>query len=190
MEQFQGILGQYYQEVEPAIRKKLYAELKGDPSLPPVFVRLYELRYVDKQNPGNEVDLFLWHFVNLLQYHGAPELLKKKTKKDIVAVFQQLGLDPAALRTAEDERVLYWEYRNAARRYFGTFSAASYGRKLFGLRAAKEDEKLYRMRSDARKLSFGNAEKFDLTAETALFCRAVDDEYMAFFHSDKSLAEK
>ena len=79
MERFSGALGDYYREVEPSVRKKLFAELREDPALPEIFSRLYGLRYVDRQNPGNEVDLFLWHFVNLQQYNGAPGILRKKT---------------------------------------------------------------------------------------------------------------
>ena len=189
MEQFTGLLGEYYRETEPAARKALYARLQGDAALPPLFGRLYELRYVDPRNPGNEVDLFLWHLVNLQQYNSAPGLLKKKTRQDVLAALRRMGLDTEAPPSPEEEPYLYWELRNACRRYFGTFTAASYGRKLFGVLAGKEEEKSARMREDARKLSYGNAEKFDLKAETALFCRAVDEEFMAFFQTDRSLAE-
>ena len=189
MEQFQGILGEYYREVVPSARKKIFAELKKEGELPPVLPRLYELRYTDPENPGAEVDLFLWHYVNLLQYNSAPGLLKKKTRKDILAVYKRLGLPAEGTATPEEEPYLYWEYRNAARRYFGTLSAPSYGRKLFGVLAAKEDERSARMREDARKLSYGNGEKFDLAAESKLFCRAVDDEFMDYFRTDHSLAE-
>ena len=187
MESFSGVFEQYFREVEPSVRKQLYAALREDASLPPLVGRLYELRYVNPKDPGAEVDLFLWHLVNLLQYHNAPSLFKKKTRKDILGVFRALGLEAGQTRTPEEEQVLYWEFRNAARRYYGTVSSAGYGRKLFGILAGKEDEKLFRMREDARKLSFGNAEKYDLEAETALFCRAVNDEFMAFFQTERGL---
>ncbi len=188
MEAFTGMLAEYYHEVEPVARKKLFAAMAAEGALPPMTQRLYELRYKDLKAPDKEVDLFLWYYVNLQQYFSAPRLLWKKTRRDIRAIFRQMGLSPDEPRTQEDERVLYWEFRNAARRYFGTFSASSYGRKLFGALPAKEDERLLRMREDARKLSVGNAEKYDLAAETELFCLAIDDEFKEYFHSEESLS--
>ena len=137
---------------------------------------------------GNEVDLFLWYFVNLQNYYDAPSLLKKKTQKEIREILQKMGLTTGEVYASEEESILYWELRNASRRYFGTMSAASYGRKFFGVFSAKENEKSARMREDARKLSFGNAEKYELTDETELFCRAVDDEFRDYFHTERSLS--
>lgn len=190
MEQFSGDLGRYYDEIEPSVRKGLFGVLRSDPALPPVFSRLYELRYVDGKSPENEVDLFLWHLVNLVQYHGAPGLLKRKTRKDILAIYRQMGLVPEAPYTKEEARILYWELRNAVRRYFGTLSAPSYGRKLFGTLSAKDDERVARMEEEAWKISYGNASKFDLQEESAPLCSAVDDEYRDYFHSESSLAER
>ena len=188
MEPLTGILGEYYRELEPAARKKLYAEMEASGELPEEVRRLCELRYTDRTQPGNEVDLFLWHFVNLQQYHDAPGLLRKRTRREILSALERMGLGPGAPSRPEDGPCLYWELRNAARRYFGTLAAPSYGRKLFGVLPAKDDEREARMRGDARKLSRGNAEKYDLSAEMALFCRAVEDEYMAFFHTDTPLS--
>ena len=187
MEPLTGILGEYYREVEPSVRKKLYAEMQAAGELPEPIRRLNELRYVDRTQPGNEVDLFLWHFVNLQQYNGAPGLLRRHTRNEILSALREMGVSPEAHSCPEDEPYLYWELRNAARRYFGTLSAPSYGRKLFGILAAKEDERAPRMREDARKLSYGNAEKYDLSSEMSLFCQAVDDEYKAYFHAETSL---
>lgn len=188
MEAFTGGLAEYYREIKPAARKRLFTALEAEGALPSMTRRLYELRYADPKAPGNEVDLFLWYYVNLQQYFCAPGLLRKRTRREIQSCFRKMGLSPDIPRTQEDERVLYWEFRNAACRYFGTFSAPSYGRKLFGALPAKEDERLLRMREDAKKLSFGNAEKYDLVAETDLFRRAIDDEFKEFFHTEESLS--
>lgn len=189
MEAYTGILGQYFSEVEPTERKRLYVLLQEEVLLPAALERLYKLRYVDPQEPDREVDLFLWHFVNLLQYYGAPGLFRQKTRRAVQETLRALGLEAGNTETEEERRLFYWEYRNAARRYFGTVSAPSYGRKLFGTLAGREDEKLLRMREDARKLSFGNAEKYDLAEESELICRAVNDEFMAFFNTKQGLAE-
>ena len=190
MEQFSGNLGRYYDEIEPSVRKAIFCSLQKDQELPPIIGRLYELRYVDQKNPENEVDLFLWYLVNLLQYHSAPGLLKKKTRKDILSIYRRMELVSECPHTEEEDRILYWELRNAIRRYFGTLSAPSYGKKLFGTLSAKDDERIARMEEEAWKLSYGNAVKFDLVEESELFCRAADDEYREYFHSETALADR
>ena len=184
MEAYTGTLAEYYREIEPGARRQLFNAMSAESGIPAMVRRLYELRYTDPENPGAEVDLFLWYYVNLQQYYNAPALLRKRTRREILSCLEKMGLCPDPSRTPEDERALYWEFRNAARRYFGTLSAPSYGRKLFGVLSAKEDERLLRMREDARKMSFGNAEKYDLAAEMELFCRAIDDEFREYFHTE------
>ncbi len=188
MEAFTGTLADYYREIEPDARKKLYAAMSAEGTVPPMVRRLYELRYTDPKAPENEVNLFLWYYVNLQQYYNAPTLLRRRTRREILSCLQKMGLWPDMPRTPEDERVLYWEFRNAARRYFGTLSAPSYGRKLFGVLPAKEDERLLRMREDARKISFGNAVKYALPTGTELFCRAIEDEFREYFRTEESLS--
>ena len=188
MEAFTGTLAEYYREIEPTARKKLFAAMSAEGGAPAMVKRLYELRYIDPKAPEAEVDLFLWYYVNLQQYYSASGLLRRRTRREIQSCFQKMGLCTDVLCTQEDERLLYWEFRNAARRYFSTFSAAGYGRKLFGMLSAKEDERLIRMREDARKISYGNAEKYELAAETELFCRAIEDEFREYFHTEESLS--
>ena len=127
--------------------------------------------------------------------HGTKLLIAKETGSDIdfvdiLAIYRQMGLVPEAPYTKEEARILYWELRNAVRRYFGTLSAPSYGRKLFGTLSAKDDERVARMEEEAWKISYGNASKFDLQEESAPLCSAVDDEYRDYFHSESSLAER
>lgn len=96
--------GAVFSEVEPTERKRLYVSLQEEVLLPAALERLYKLRYVDPQEPDREVDLFLWHFVNLLQYYGAPGLFRQKTRRAVQETLRALGLEAGNTETEEDRR--------------------------------------------------------------------------------------
>ena len=82
---------------------------------------------------------------------------------------------------------LYWEYRNAARRYFATTASKGYGRKVFGIIAANEEDRKKRSCADAYEMSIGLARRLALDEEMTLFSDAVRDEYSCY---DAAAAER
>ena len=74
---------------------------------------------------------------------------------------------------------MYLEFRNAARRYFGTCGNKSYGKKLMGIVTMNENQRRDKMAREVWRLTEGLPGRFETSDDMALFCRAVRDEFIA-----------
>ena len=191
----------FYQELEPKKRLAMFDELQmteADDGANEFRKKLLEERYTDPKEPHREVDRFLWQCLNLPYLYRSAKLLSFGSKKEAQKTVDALLLPQAAQYGEAGERALYWEIRNAAKRYFSTCSGKSYRRKFFGLMSASEEEQVYQTCRDAWEMSYGVARKVGLEDEMAVFCQAVRDEYAAtgdkaaerFAEYDKTHAKK
>ncbi|HCR44494.1 MAG TPA: hypothetical protein DIV41_07920 [Ruminococcaceae bacterium] len=193
--QVPGAWSSYYSETDPERRMEiLCAGSEENPSdkLVPLRHALWELRYSDPQDPKHRVDQFLWQFVNILCVYrmSGSRFFQKKGEKEIRQIMETMGFSEAAGFGAEGERELYWEFRNAARRYFtACLNDKSYRKKYFGIAAMKQDETDKKLAGDAWKLSEGAAERFNLTDEIKPFTQAVRDEFFSIVPDASGLWE-
>lgn len=175
----------YYAELDPEQRKKLLehgCQIQPEDPLNPLRRELWELRYTDPKNPQHRVDSLLWQCVNLLYIYKAsgPRFLRKSGVKEIQTAAESMGESAAKPFGQEGLTALYWEFRNAARRYFTVCSGdKSYHKRAFGILSISKEEARKKLTRDAWRLSEGLASRFNLHAELHLFSRAVKDEYFA-----------
>lgn len=175
----------YYAELDPEQRKKLLeqgCQVQPEDPLNPLRRELWELRYTDPKNPQHRVDSLLWQCVNLLYIYKAsgPRFLRKSGVKEIQTATESMGESAAKPFGQEGLTALYWEFRNAARRYFTVCSGdKSYHKRAFGILSISKEEARKKLTRDAWRLSEGLASRFNLHAELHLFSRAVKDEYFA-----------
>lgn len=173
----------YFSELEPE-RRLAYLEKISD--CPPdnsieFYRKLWTLRYTDPKDPRHRVDMFLFQIVNLITLYriSGPSFLRKGNEKEIGQSMRALGFSDAARYGSLGRDILYLEFRNAARRYFGTCESKSYGKKLMGIVTMNEDERSIKMAREVWELTEGVPERFEVNDDTALFCKAIRDEYLA-----------
>ncbi|MCR5304104.1 MAG: hypothetical protein K6E33_06025 [Lachnospiraceae bacterium] len=171
---------EYYRELEPKRRKELFEKLISedeDDGANEFRKRLFETRYTDPKNPGQEVDRFLWQCVNFIFLFKTMRIFVKSTKKEVLKAAKELCIEDAAPFGDAGTKALYWEFRNTLKRYFMTCESSSYRRKMFGLMSASDEEKTWQKCLDAWQMSRGVSLKFGVSEELALWNEAVRDEY-------------
>ncbi len=182
---------QYYEETNPERRKEFLERTEnqsadsGDDLLRR---KLWDLRYIDPDDPERRVDLFLWQCVNLLCLYKTSGFLcfRKSAMRELQKTRATMGFDLAEEFGESGKRLLYLEFRNAIRRYFGTCSDRSFRKKIFGVMTMDENEWQDKIAGNAWQLSVGLPERFHMIAEFALFSDAVHDEYFAQYpHSEE-----
>jgi hypothetical protein len=170
----------FYQELEPKERQKMFAELQmtePDDGANELRKKLMDARYKDPKDDTREVDNFLWQCLNLPYLYKRAKVMKFGVQKEVRKGLQDLCLDQAAEYGEAGEKAVYWEVRNAIKRYFSTCTGSHYRRKVFGVMAASEDEKKIQILKDAWQMSYGIAGIIGLEEEMKLYCQAVRDEY-------------
>lgn len=172
----------YYSETDPAKRS---AMLNSSEDLPGYSLRrkFFLLRHGTDRG-GITTDKYLWQCVNLSTFYSNVFFLKRK-RSEIIKILREMGFSGDA--SPEEENALYWELRNALRRYIETTKAPGYRRKVFGLVSAKDSERNAQLCGDMWKISCGLAEKYDLRRELLPLLRAANDEYLAFSPDSESL---
>ncbi|MDD2213822.1 MAG: hypothetical protein PHR21_04695 [Oscillospiraceae bacterium] len=171
---------QFYQELSPAARRQLFETLQinePDDGANELRLKLLKTRYQDPRHPEHEVDNLLWQCLNLPYLYKRGRYFKKSAAKEVTKTFRELSLNEALSYGEAGEKAVYWEVRNAVRRYFSTCQGEHYRRKVFGVMRASEEERQNQILKDAWQMSYGLAHRLGLEAETALFCQAVRDEY-------------
>ena len=130
------LLEPYYTETEPDLRKNKLDAYSEDTGTKADQYRkdLYAARHVDKKHPEKLVDRFLFNLISLATIVKSPGLFPKFRKREVLSILSSMQLDERPLQDPECESVLYWEYRNAVRRYIGTCDDPSYGRTLLGMK--------------------------------------------------------
>ena len=122
-------------------------------------------------------DVFLWHCVNFSQIYESAVILKGLSRKEVREALRQIGYDKAAGYGEAGEGALYWEIRNAARRYFKTCQNPEYRKVLFGLMNSSSKDKKNQMCKDAWQMSAGLGDRLGMSQELEIWIRAVTDEY-------------
>ncbi len=177
---------QYYEESNPERRKELL-ESNFDPTADDddtlLRRKLWSLRYTDPSDPERRVDMFLWQCVNLLCLYKTSGFLffHKSSLRELQKAREAMGFDLAEEFGESGKRILYMEFRNTIRRYFGTCSDRSFRKKTFGVMTMDENEWQDKIAGNAWQLSVGLPKRFDMKEELAPFSSAVHDEYFALY---------
>ena len=169
---------EWYRETEPGKRREMLNSLmekEPDDGANEYRSRLFELRHGSGEE--TEKDLFLWQCVNFSQIYESSVFLKGLSRKEVRNALRQMGCEEAKQYREAGEGALYWEIRNAARRYFGTCRGSDYRRVLFGLMNSSEKDKTRNMCKDAWQMSVGVSERLGLEEEMRVWIQAVTDEY-------------
>ena len=169
---------EFYMELEPARRAQLLQKNlteEEDDGANAYRNRLFSLRYMEEGKPEPSVDRWLWACVNFVQVYSSSRLLKRGGKREVCQFLEKSGYREAAGETLE--AALYWEIRNAAKRYFKTCTGTEYRRVLFGLLSPGEADQRKHMCEDVWKMTTGLERRFGMTQELALWTKAVHDEY-------------
>ncbi|MBO7711732.1 MAG: hypothetical protein J6S83_14780 [Lachnospiraceae bacterium] len=173
---------EYYRELEPEARRRLFDELtmtQPDDGANEYRMALFQARYVDGKTPGKYVDRFLFQCVNFGQVFKSARLFRKSARKEVERTLDGMLFDGAAALGEAGERALYWELRNAAARYFRTCQSPDYGRSLFGLLKSGDVNRQERMCRDAREMSVDLSERLGMEKELRIWNEAVRDSYFA-----------
>ena len=183
------LLEPYYTETEPEIRKNKLDAYGGDSAVKADQYRrdLYACRHIDKKHPGKSVDRFLFHLISLATIVKTPGFFPKFRKKEVLSLLSAMQLDDRPLQDPECEAALYWEYRNAVRRYIATCDDPSYGRTLLGMKPSDAAGRREKCCNDVWSFSYGVAALVGLEKEMAILCRAANDEYCALHPAVESL---
>ena len=173
---------EYYRELEPEARKKLFDELtmtQPDDGANEYRFALFQARYVDEKTPGKYVDRFLFQCVNFAQVFKSARLFRKSARREVERILDGMLCNEAAVLGEAGERALYWELRNTAARYFRTCQSPDYGRSLFGLLKSGDVNLHERMCRDAREMSVDLSERLGMEKELRIWNEAVRDSFFA-----------
>ena len=125
--------------------------------------------------------------INLVIVAKSARVFARRSRRETLEALAAMEGQTRETYGEEGTAALYWEYRNAARRYFATTASKGYGRKVFGIIAANEEDRKKRSCADAYEMSIGLARRLALDEEMALFSDAVRDEYSCY---DAAAAER
>lgn len=175
-----AVWADYFVALDPQERLTVYNETAAeDDPLAAFLARLYDVRYHDPRRPGQSVDTWLWKFVYLPGLYQKRRVSKRAFHTEVERTLSDLLLDKP--HTAAERLALYWEYRNAARRFLSTCLGKRYGSRLFGLKEASLAEKKEKASAELWMASRGIARAAGKEQEMSLFCDAVRDELAAFY---------
>lgn len=169
----------YFDELDPQVRLKRFNALAEEEERDLGFCRkIYQERYTDPKHPDRRVDNWLWKFVYLPGLFRRRKFLKGALRKELEGTLRDLHLEhPEALSEAE-QAVLYWEFRNAARRYLSTCRGSRYARRFLGLKAATDQDKRDRACKDIWSASRGLARAAGAEENLRLWCDALYAELL------------
>lgn len=171
----------FYEELDPDKRRAIYEEsLKSreDDGANGLRGELLRLRYTDPRNPGHKVDNFLWQMVILPGYLRPIYFIKAVGEREIRGIIRDLGLEGAGEWDEAKRQAAYWEYRNAAERYLSTCTGPNYAKKLFGMMASSDEEKLAKTARDFYSMAVTVPEKYGREKEMELFTTALKDAFV------------
>ena len=193
MADLNDLLESYYEEIDPAKRRKIldeYIATAGD-SDPAASYRkaLYEYRNVDPADPQRKLDRFMLAFLDFLYLYRSSRILPGRYVKEVKTTIGSLELDERVHTDPLFAEAFSLEVRNAARRYFETCKTDGYHRKFFGITASKPEEKEKQRCIDVWRISYGLAERLGLEEEMDLFCRALSEAYRLSRVDGLTLAE-
>ncbi len=166
----------YFDEMDPKKREEILNTVESDET--GFLHRLYSERYQIREKPRRLVDLWLWKCVYMPGLYKRRRMLKKATRSELLGTIQELHLTDED--SGNNRALIYFELRNAVRRYLSTCNGAKYASSFFGLKKATEEEKHDRATEDIWKMSRGIARAAGFEKEMDLWCQACFDELMQF----------
>ena len=172
---------EFYEEMDPDRRKAIYeVNLKNleDDGANALRGELIDLRYTDPRDPKHRVDNFLWQMVILPGFLRPIYFIKAVGEREIRGIIRDLGLSGAGDWDEAKRHAAYWEYRNAADRYLSTCTGPGYAKKLFGMMASSDEEKLARTARDLYSMAVTVPEKYGRQKELELFTSALKDSFI------------
>ena len=171
---------EYYRELEPdqraMILERLLAKVPDDGSNR-FRKMLFARRYLEEGSESPSVDRYLWQCVNFVQLYDSSRFFKKGSRKEVMSFLNGNGYNEAMESGPAGEKALYWEIRNAAKRYFKTCGGSDYRRAIFGLLSPGKEDQKKQMCLDTWKMSIGVGQRLDITKNLSLWKKAVLDEY-------------
>ncbi len=184
------LLAEFYDTIDIATRKDLlhqYIAAAPEDAQNPLREALFTLRYTEKE----DVDKFLWYYLNLpyVYKNAHSRFFKKSAKKEFDESIGALGFPLAQPYGEAGTQVLYREFVNASKRFFGVCAGdKSYNRKLLGLATITDQQTREKIAKDVHLLSAGLQEAFPEHSETlAPFAKANVDAFGALYQDAKQL---
>lgn len=175
----------YFNEEDILKRKELLDALMADSELSGKYAyakELFDNRYVIPKRKLGEVDTFLYSCMVLISLHKSGIFFKGSNTKEARQMLENMGVYTA--KSDIDITLMYYEMRNAVRRYFKTCFSPSYRKKLFGLMNSSDEDRAYGMLSDAWKMSIGTSEKYGLSEDMKVWNEAVRAEFEMAYSGD------
>ena len=171
---------EFYRETEPENREAMLSRLlaeESDDGSNHYRKQLFAHRYLNGDDPKPSVDRYLWQCVNFVQLYDTSRLFKKGARREVGQFLSEDGYKEAMEGGPQGEKALYWEIRNAARRFFKTCRGNEYRRALFGLLSPGSEDQKTQMTTDTWKMTEGIGERLGIEDELSLWTKAVMDEY-------------
>ena len=180
MYQMSPVWQEYYIQLEPDRRKELLHRLlkeEADDGANAVRQKLFSLRYMEEGKTEPSVDRWLWACVNFVQVFSTSRFLKRGGRKEVEQFLDSSGYREALGAGERGETALYWEIRNAAKRYFKTCMGSEYRRSLFGLLSPNASDQKRQMCLEVWRMTEGLEKRLGMQEELKLWTKAVQDEY-------------
>ena len=180
MYQMSPVWQEYYIQLEPDRRKELLHRLlkeEADDGANAVRQKLFSLRYMEEGKTEPSVDRWLWACVNFVQVFSTSRFLKRGGRKEVEQFLDSSGYREALSAGERGETALYWEIRNAAKRYFKTCMGSEYRRSLFGLLSPNAADQKRQMCLEVWRMTEGLEKRLGMQEELKLWTKAVQDEY-------------
>ncbi len=178
----------YYEEIDPEKRCEIFRQLSGeaeDDSRNVLRKKLFKLRHTDPKRPDRKVDLGVWQMVVLPAHLKGIFSMRQATINHIRESMTIMGMDERVPGDEVADSIIYWEIRNTAKRYLSTCDGPKYARKLFGVMASSDEEKLAKTAKDIWMMTAGVPQKFAMEEEMQIFCDAVKDEFFSISEQAK-----
>ena len=171
---------EYYREVDPDKRREimetLFNEVEDD-GANELRKSLFDKRHKPPKNAVKSVDNGIWHLIVVPANLSIRFRYLPGTRKEIQKAMDDMGVSGVDPSDEVAVSAVYWEIRNIARRYFATCESPKYGRKLFGMIAASDDEKLKKTAYFIWDCVEGIPSFFDMRSEMRIFIDAMKDEF-------------
>lgn len=171
---------EYYEEIDPQKRSELFRKLSekdGDDEKNTLRKKLFDLRHTNPKKPEKRVDLGVWQMVVMPSHLKGIFTFRGATIKQIKESMTVMGVGERRPGGEMVDSLIYWEIRNTAKRYLATCTGPKYARKLFGVMASSDEEKLVKTARDIWMMTAGVPKKFCMEEEMKIFCDAVKDEF-------------
>lgn len=172
----------FYQETDPLTRSHMLQE-KGNARMQ----ELFRKRHPRKVNPQAE-DVYLQVFFELIRFSKDGRSRQTSTAaslRQLKALLERFGFNTRELADQEKDPEIYWELRNALRRFLEVTDKESYGRRFMGMIRLKKEEQLQHACIEVWHILHGmelltrNVALDELRQPAEVVTKAIQDEYNA-----------